>query len=75
MPLIAGYQIVGTRGRGAFEKLVVARVPRRQKRASGHDGMRMALDELQKLLAESLADFQLGRARTSRYSATIASVT
>ncbi len=60
MPLVAGYQIVGTRGFGAFEKLVVAWVPRHQKRARGYDGMRMAPDELEKLLAESFADFQLG---------------
>ena len=58
MPLVAGHQVVGARGVGALQKLVVVRVPRHLERACGPDGVRTAPDELKKLLAQALADFQ-----------------
>src|SRR6266496_15571 len=60
MPLVAGHEIVGTRGLGALQELVVVRVARQLERTGGRDGMAMALDELEQLLAESLADFKFG---------------
>src|SRR5437763_10228691 len=60
MPLVTGHEIVGTRGLGALQELVVVRVARQLERTRGSDGMAMALDQLEQLLAESFADFKFG---------------
>jgi hypothetical protein len=60
MPLVAGHQVVGARGIGAFQELVVVRVLGDMDRPGRSDTVRMTADKLEELLAESLADFQLG---------------
>jgi hypothetical protein len=59
---VAGNEIIGACGVGAFQKLVVVWVLRHLKRARWLDRMRPAPYELEELLPKTLADVQL-RAR------------
>ena len=59
---LPGHQVVGAGGVGAFQKLVVVGVLCDLERARGLYDLRMVLDEIEELLPEALADFQL-RAR------------
>ena len=46
MPLIAGDQVVGSRGIGAFDKYIVVRVSADFKTAGGRHDVAVILDEL-----------------------------
>jgi hypothetical protein len=59
MPLVAGKQVVSTRGVGTLHELVVVRVTRHLKRTLWRDAIGTPINELYELLAESLADLQL----------------
>lgn len=58
MSRIADHQIVGAGSVGALQEHVVVRVRRHLKPSCRHHSMGSALDELEELLPESLADFQ-----------------
>ncbi len=59
MFLIAGYQVISSRGIGAFEKHIVIRVSADFKTAGGRHNMAMISDELKQLLANPFANSQL----------------
>ncbi len=59
MTLVAGDEIVGAGGVGAFEEDVVGGVGTDLKRLGGRDGVGAVLDELQELLPVSSADAEL----------------
>jgi hypothetical protein len=56
MLLVAGYQVVRTRGIGAFEKYIVIGIAGDFKAAGRCHDMAVIPDELQQLLARSFAD-------------------
>jgi hypothetical protein len=60
MFLIAGYQIVRTRGVRAFYEYIVRRITRCFKAPGGDNGMTVVLDELQQLQPKTLSDPELG---------------
>ncbi len=66
MPLVAGYQVVGTGSIGALQKLVVARVLRDLEGMRWPDEMRTVLYELAELLPESPCGFQVPGVRAPR---------
>src|SRR5689334_3116050 len=53
--LVACHQVVGARGIGTFQELVIVRVRCHLQRARGFEGVGMATDELQHLLLKALA--------------------